>query len=40
VRRLHNLGLARDIEFCLREDVYQVLPVLDGEALVPLRPTR
>jgi 2-phosphosulfolactate phosphatase len=38
VRRLHGLGLTKDIEFCLREDVYHVLPVLDGEALVPLNP--
>jgi 2-phosphosulfolactate phosphatase len=34
VRRLHGLGLAKDIEFCLREDVYDVLPVLNGDALV------
>ncbi len=34
VRRLHGLGLIKDIEFCLREDVYDVLPVLEGDALV------
>lgn len=36
VRRLHRLNLARDIEFCLREDVYDVIPVLRGDGLVKM----
>ncbi len=36
VRRLHGLGLTKDIEFCLREDVYNVVPILDGEVLIKL----
>jgi 2-phosphosulfolactate phosphatase len=36
LRRLHRLGLDRDIEFCLREDLYQVLPVFRDNALVKL----
>jgi 2-phosphosulfolactate phosphatase len=37
VRRLHGLGLTRDIEFCLREDVYDVLPVLENGVLVKMK---
>ncbi len=37
VRRLHGLGLIRDIEFCLREDVYDVLPVLENGILVKMK---
>ncbi len=36
VRRLARLNLSRDIEFCLREDIYDVIPVLDNGALVKL----
>ena len=34
VKRLQHLDLQRDIEFCLRQDVYKVVPVLEGEELV------
>ncbi len=34
VRRLHRLNLAKDIEFCIREDVYSVIPVLENDGLV------
>jgi 2-phosphosulfolactate phosphatase len=37
VRRLHGLGLLKDIEFCLREDVYNIIPVLRGDALVVMK---
>ena len=37
VRRLHGLGLTKDIEFCLREDVYDVLPLLDNGALIKMQ---
>ena len=33
VRRLHRLNLAKDIEFCIREDEYDVIPILRGNAL-------
>jgi 2-phosphosulfolactate phosphatase len=36
VKRLHRLNLAKDIEFCIREDEYQVIPVLQGDALVAM----
>jgi 2-phosphosulfolactate phosphatase len=36
VRRLQNLALQEDIAFCLRQDVYKVVPVLRGEELVML----
>ncbi len=36
VRRLHRLNLAKDIEFCVREDVYSVIPVLSNNGLVKL----
>lgn len=38
VKRLHRLNLAKDIEFCIREDLYQVIPVLRDNALVPMAP--
>lgn len=34
VKRLHRLNLAKDIEFCIREDEYDIIPVLEGNALV------
>ncbi|MCU0355566.1 MAG: 2-phosphosulfolactate phosphatase [Cytophagales bacterium] len=34
VRRLARLNLTRDIEFCLRENLYDTLPVLENGALV------
>jgi len=34
VRRLAGLHLTRDIEFCLRENLYNVVPVLENGALV------
>jgi len=37
VRRLARLNLTRDIEFCLRENLYDVVPVLgENGALVCL----
>ena len=33
-RRLEKLNIQKDIEFCMREDVYDVIPVLDGNRLV------
>ncbi|MCS6795894.1 MAG: 2-phosphosulfolactate phosphatase [Raineya sp.] len=34
VQRLKNLGIQKDIEFCLQKDVYAVVPVLeDGEII-------
>ena len=36
VKRLHRLNLAKDIEFCIREDVYDVIPVLENNVLVKL----
>jgi 2-phosphosulfolactate phosphatase len=34
VKRLQGLGIERDIEFCLTEDLYPVVPYFNGEALV------
>ena len=34
VKRLSRLDLVKDIEFCIREDVYNVIPVLQGDYLV------
>jgi 2-phosphosulfolactate phosphatase len=36
VKRLHRLNLAKDIEFCIREDLYDVIPVLENNVLVKL----
>lgn len=38
VQRLKNLDIIKDIEFCLQEDLYEVVPVLTGECLVALKP--
>ncbi|HEY8401757.1 MAG TPA: 2-phosphosulfolactate phosphatase [Cytophagaceae bacterium] len=35
-KRLHNLNIKKDIEFCLTEDVYNVIPVLKGNSLVKM----
>ncbi|TPE44623.1 2-phosphosulfolactate phosphatase [Pontibacter mangrovi] len=37
VRRLEHLEIHKDIEFCLRHDVYNVLPVWRHDRLVDLR---
>ncbi|KAA5539245.1 2-phosphosulfolactate phosphatase [Adhaeribacter rhizoryzae] len=37
VQRLKNLDITEDVTFCLREDVYEVVPVLAGDSLVPLK---
>ena len=37
VQRLHNLNITKDIDFCLQEDVYDVIPVLENEILVKLQ---
>lgn len=34
VKRLQGLGIQKDIEFCLTEDLYPVVPYYNGEALV------
>lgn len=36
VQRLKRLGIEKDIEFCLQEDIYRVVPVLQEDRLVPL----
>jgi 2-phosphosulfolactate phosphatase len=36
VQRLHRLNIRKDIEFCLKSDVYNVLPVLKGDFLVKM----
>ncbi|MDB5264332.1 MAG: 2-phosphosulfolactate phosphatase [Adhaeribacter sp.] len=36
VKRLQNLNITDDIIYCLQEDVYDVVPVLAGDCLVPL----
>lgn len=34
IKRLQKLNISKDIEFCLRENVYDVVPVLEGNKLV------
>ena len=34
VRRLQRLGIHKDIQYCLQRDLYDVVPVLRGSALV------
>lgn len=34
IRRLQRLGIQKDITYCLQEDLYDVVPVLRGSALV------
>ena len=34
IRRLQGLGIHKDINYCLQRDLYDVLPVLRGNALV------
>ncbi|MBK6266560.1 2-phosphosulfolactate phosphatase [Marivirga sp. S37H4] len=36
-KRLGKLNVIDDIEFCIQESIYDVIPVLYGESLVPLR---
>ncbi|RDC63542.1 2-phosphosulfolactate phosphatase [Adhaeribacter pallidiroseus] len=38
VQRLQNLHIIKDIAFCLQQDVYEVVPVLEGNYLVPYIP--
>jgi len=33
-RRLSKLNIQKDIEFCLKEDVYDVVPVVDGARVI------
>lgn len=35
-RRLSKLNIGKDIEFCMKEDVYNVIPVLQGDKLVKM----
>ena len=37
VQRLKNLDIVKDIAFCLQEDLYDVVPVLQGDCLVATR---
>ena len=36
VRRLQRLGIQKDISFCLQHDLYDVVPILRGNALVAI----
>jgi 2-phosphosulfolactate phosphatase len=36
-RRLRNLNITKDIDFCLQSDVYNVIPVLKGNELVKMQ---
>jgi 2-phosphosulfolactate phosphatase len=36
-RRLKNLNITKDIDFCLQSDVYNVIPVLNGNELVKMQ---
>jgi 2-phosphosulfolactate phosphatase len=36
VNRLKNLGIDKDISFCLQEDVYPVIPFLKGNRLIKI----
>ena len=36
VRRLQRLGIQKDISFCLQHDLYDVVPILRGNALVAM----
>jgi 2-phosphosulfolactate phosphatase len=38
IRRLQRLGIQKDIAYCLQHDLYDVLPVLRGTALVKMEP--
>jgi 2-phosphosulfolactate phosphatase len=40
VRRLAKIQIIKDVEFCLQEDLYPVLPVWQKERLVSLEPER
>lgn len=36
VRRLKNLNIDKDIDFCLQMDVYNTIPMLEGDALISM----
>jgi 2-phosphosulfolactate phosphatase len=36
VKRLQRLGIQKDISFCLQRDMYDIVPILRGNALVAL----
>ncbi|HEX9957397.1 MAG TPA: 2-phosphosulfolactate phosphatase, partial [Fibrella sp.] len=36
LRRLQRLGIQKDIAYCLQHDLYDVVPVLRGSALVKM----
>lgn len=38
VQRLKKLDIVQDVAYCLQEDLYEVVPVLEGDYLVPLQP--
>lgn len=35
--RLAKLSVLKDIEFCIQESIYNVIPILKGKSLVPLK---
>jgi 2-phosphosulfolactate phosphatase len=37
VQRLKNLDIVQDVAYCLQEDIYDVVPVLQGDFLMPLK---
>lgn len=37
-KRLKRLNIQKDIEFCLKQDVFDIVPVLKNGVLVPLEP--
>ena len=37
VTRLLNLGLEKDIDFCLKYDEYKVIPVLKGDYITKMK---
>ena len=36
IKRLQRLGIQKDITYCLQHDLYDVVPVLRGNALVAM----
>ena len=38
IKRLQRLNIQRDIDFCLTEDVYDVVPVIKDDVIIVLKP--
>lgn len=36
-KRLAKLNVVKDIEFCIQESIYEVIPYLSGKSLIPLK---